>query len=93
MVSSVVTYGAVTLIVVPVIIALMVQNSPEFTATFIAAFFVLLTLPISLANLLQHAINYTNPDLQTYLCRMIFAAPVFSISSVSFHTVYGGQPE
>ena len=82
--SSVVTYGAVTLIVLPLIIGLMIHNSPEFTATFIATFFVLLTLPVSMASLLLHAVNYTNPDLQTYLCRMILAVPVYSISSVSF---------
>lgn len=47
------------------------QAGPHFKAWFVAGIFVLLTLPIFLAGLMQHLFNYTKPNLQKHIIRCV----------------------
>lgn len=47
------------------------QAGVHFKAWFVAGIFVLLTLPIFLAGLMQHLFNYTKPNLQKHIIRCV----------------------
>ena len=82
----VVLYLAILLILLPLLIygLYAIKAEVHFSAWFVAAIFVLLTIPIFLANLLQHLFNYTCPHLQAYIIRIIWIVPIYSIDSVSY---------
>jgi hypothetical protein len=65
-----------------------VNAKPTFSAWFIAGIFTLFSIPIFLANLLQHLFNYTQPHLQAYIMRIIWIVPVYSIDSVSLILIH-----
>ena len=83
-VAVVLVYLLVLLVVLPLMIFGLyeVHAEVQFSAWFVAAVFVLLTIPIFLANLLQHLFNYTKPHLQAYIMRILWIVPVYSINSV-----------
>lgn len=45
------------------------HNYTKMAAWFLAGLFVLLTLPVFLAGLVQHILNYTQPHLQKHIIR------------------------
>ena len=77
-------YFIVILIVVPLLTYTLYANKAEaqFSVCLVAGIFVLLTIPIFLANLLQHLVNYTCPNLQAYIIRTIWIVPIYSVDSV-----------
>ncbi len=89
-VAAVILYLLVLLVALPLMIFGLYEVHAEiqFSAWFVAAVFVLLTIPIFLANLLQHLFNYTKPHLQAYIMRILWMVPVYSIDSVSFSCCY-----
>ncbi|PFX26674.1 Transmembrane protein 184C [Stylophora pistillata] len=50
-------------------------------AWFIAGCFVFLTIPISLWGILQHLVNYTKPELQRRIVRIIWMVPIYATDS------------
>ena len=88
-VAVVVVYSILLLVFLPLMIfgLYAVHAEIQFSAWFVSAVFVLLTIPIFLANLLQHLYNYTKPQLQAYIVRILWIVPIYSIDSVrSTHT-------
>lgn len=82
-VAVVVVYSILLLVFLPLMIfgLYAVHAEIQFSAWFVSAVFVLLTIPIFLANLLQHLYNYTKPQLQAYIVRILWIVPVYSIDS------------
>ena len=77
-------YFVVILIVVPLLTYTLyaIKAEAQFSVCLVAGIFVLLTIPIFLANLLQHLVNYTCPNLQAYIIRTIWIVPIYSVDSV-----------
>ncbi|XP_078356150.1 transmembrane protein 184C-like [Oculina patagonica] len=50
-------------------------------AWFIAGCFVFLTIPISLWGILQHLVNYTKPELQRRIVRILWMVPIYATDS------------
>lgn len=50
-------------------------------AWFIAGCFVFLTIPISLWGIVQHMVNYTKPELQRRIVRIIWMVPIYATDS------------
>uniref|UniRef100_A0A2K5SG27 Transmembrane protein 184C n=2 Tax=Cebidae TaxID=9498 RepID=A0A2K5SG27_CEBIM len=50
-------------------------------AWFIAGIFLLLTIPISLWEILQHLVHYTQPELQKPIMRILWMVPIYSLDS------------
>ncbi|XP_044175007.1 transmembrane protein 184C-like [Acropora millepora] len=50
-------------------------------AWFIAGCFVFLTIPISLWGILQHLVNYTQPELQRRIVRILWMVPIYATDS------------
>uniref|UniRef100_A0A8C5N5S9 Transmembrane protein 184C-like n=1 Tax=Gouania willdenowi TaxID=441366 RepID=A0A8C5N5S9_GOUWI len=50
-------------------------------AWFIAGVFVFLTIPISLWDILQHMVHYTQPELQRPIIRILWMVPIYSLDS------------
>lgn len=69
----IILYLMILFVMLPLLIyGLYVGHAPgHFKAWFVAGIFVLLTLPIFLAGLMQHLFNYTNPNLQKHIIRYI----------------------
>ena len=89
-VAVVVVYSILLLVFLPLMIfgLYAVHAEIQFSAWFVSAVFVLLTIPIFLANLLQHLYNYTKPQLQAYIVRILWIVPVYSIDSVRSTYIY-----
>ncbi len=64
-------YCVVLVVLLPVLIWELYREHAEdsFKAWFVAGIFVLLTIPIFLAGLVQHLLNYTQPHLQKHIIR------------------------
>lgn len=50
-------------------------------AWFVAGCFVFLTIPISLWGILQHLVNYTKPELQRRIVRILWMVPIYATDS------------
>nr|XP_057924532.1 transmembrane protein 184C-like isoform X1 [Doryrhamphus excisus]XP_057924533.1 transmembrane protein 184C-like isoform X1 [Doryrhamphus excisus] len=50
-------------------------------AWFIAGVFVFLTIPVSLWDILQHLVHYTQPELQRPIIRILWMVPIYSLDS------------
>ncbi|XP_018591581.2 transmembrane protein 184C [Scleropages formosus] len=50
-------------------------------AWFIAGIFVFMTIPISLWEILQHLVHYTQPELQKPIIRILWMVPIYSLDS------------
>ena len=67
----IVVYIILLFIALPLcVIELERKGAPDHVqAWFVGGVFVMMALPISLWGIIQHVINYTNPDLQRYIIR------------------------
>ncbi|XP_065886088.1 transmembrane protein 184C-like [Dysidea avara] len=76
-------YTLIVLVAFPIMIWRLIEADVKahITAWFIAGMFVLLTLPIFLAGLVQHLTNYTRPDLQRHIIRILWIVPIYSLDS------------
>ncbi|XP_068701919.1 transmembrane protein 184C-like [Montipora foliosa] len=50
-------------------------------AWFVAGCFVFLTIPISVWGILQHLVNYTQPELQKRIVRILWMVPIYATDS------------
>ena len=64
-------YGFLLVIAVPLLVYHLSakKDHAKMAAWFMAGLFMLLTLPIFLAGLVQHVLNYTQPHLQKHIIR------------------------
>lgn len=49
----------------------------------IAGIFVWITIPVSLWEIVQHVVNYTQPKLQKHIIRILWMVPIYAINAVS----------
>ena len=58
-------------------------GSVSLTSFFIAGFFVVLTVPISLVGIVSHLTHWFAPDVQKYVVRILWMVPLYSLTSWS----------
>lgn len=59
----------------------MHSKDPHLIAWFSAGAFVLLGFPISLYGIVMHLSNYNQPETQSYIVRILWMVPIYSIQS------------
>lgn len=76
-------YLLVLVVVLPVLIWPIIHttSTPKDEALVIATIFALLTLPISAYSIINHLVNFTQPELQRPICRVLAMVPIYSIDS------------
>lgn len=57
------------------------HGSVGWTAFFIAGFFVVLTVPLSVYEIILHLTNWFMPDVQKYVVRILWMVPIYSLQS------------
>jgi hypothetical protein len=57
------------------------RKDPHLIAWFSAGAFVLLGFPISLYGIVMHLANYNQPETQSYIVRILWMVPIYSIES------------
>jgi len=57
------------------------SGSVGWTAFFIAGFFVVLTVPLSVHEIVMHLTNWYVPDVQKYVVRILWMVPIYSLQS------------
>lgn len=50
----------------------------------IAGIFVWVTIPVSLWEIIQHVVHYTQPRLQKHVIRILWMVPIYAINAVSY---------
>lgn len=80
--AVVISYGLVILVMVPLISVRLMNKgaTPDIQAWFSSGVFVLLTLPITFWEIIQHILNYTKPYLQKYIIRILWMVPIYSLN-------------
>lgn len=58
-------------------------GSVSWTSFFVAGFFVVLTVPISVASIVSHLTHWFAPDVQKYVVRILWMVPLYSLTSWS----------
>ncbi|KAJ8297755.1 hypothetical protein KUTeg_024286 [Tegillarca granosa] len=76
-------YIILALIAVPLcVIELNKEGKPKHVqAWFAGGIFVMCAVPISLWGILQHLINYTQPNLQRHIIRILWMVPIYAVNS------------
>ncbi|XP_064481700.1 transmembrane protein 184C-like [Ornithodoros turicata] len=76
------SYIFVILVMVPLISVRLMNKgaTPDVQAWFSSGVFVLLTLPITFWEIIQHILNYTKPYLQKYIIRILWMVPIYSLN-------------
>ena len=58
-------------------------GSVSWTSFFVAGFFVVLTVPISVVSIVSHLTHWFAPDVQKYVVRILWMVPLYSLTSWS----------
>ena len=58
-------------------------GSVSWTSFFVAGFFVVMTVPISVASIVSHLTHWFAPDVQKYVVRILWMVPLYSLTSWS----------
>jgi len=76
-------YLLVLVVVVPVLVWPLIhsRSTPKEEAQVISTIFAMLTLPISAYSIINHLVNFTQPELQRPICRVLAMVPIYSIDS------------
>jgi len=76
-------YLVVLVVVIPFLIWPIIHTdaSPKQEAMVIASIFALLTLPISAYSVINHLVNFTQPELQRPIVRVLLMVPIYTIDS------------
>lgn len=79
----VVTYIILLVIALPLCVVELNRKgaSNHVQAWFVGGLFVMMALPISFWGILQHIINYTNPQLQRYIIRILWMVPIYALNA------------
>ena len=78
-------YGAAVLALLPFLIVQMIRENINLKTQIwlLGAVFVLLALPITLSEIVQHLIHYTKPKLQKHIVRILWMVPIYALNAVS----------
>lgn len=78
-------YALAALIFVPLFLVHSVQDgfNKHDQEILVAAVFVFLAIPISLWEIIQHVIHYSQPKLQKHIIRILWMVPIYAINAVS----------
>mmetsp|Transcript_12420 Transcript_12420/g.16569 ORF Transcript_12420/g.16569 Transcript_12420/m.16569 type:complete len:361 (-) Transcript_12420:612-1694(-) len=57
------------------------HHKPKLTSYYIAGLFVILTVPLSLHEIIMHLTNWYMPTVQKYVVRILFMVPIYSVQS------------
>jgi len=73
----------VSLVLIPYGAWLLWEHNGEYhqSAFFAAGAFVLLTVPMSIWDIFQHLVYYSNPSAQRHIIRILWLVPIYSIES------------
>ena len=82
--TIVATASALSLAVIPCLAIVSARaGSVSWTSFFVAGFFVVMTVPISLASIASHLTHWFAPDVQKYVVRILWMVPLYSLTSWS----------
>ncbi|XP_054264305.1 transmembrane protein 184C [Macrosteles quadrilineatus] len=78
-----VIYGIFMLLLIPKLIIHSFdqkKKNPD-PAAYIGGFFAVLTIPISLTEIIQHMIHYSSPPLQLHIIRILWMVPIYTLNA------------
>ncbi|KAL3878359.1 hypothetical protein ACJMK2_030720 [Sinanodonta woodiana] len=80
---SVIIYFIALFIAIPLCVIELTRKEPprHVKAFFIGGIFTLLAVPISLWEIIQHLIHYTQPHLQRYIIRILWMVPIYAMNA------------
>ena len=82
--TIVATGSAFFLAAIPCLAVLSARaGSASWTSFFVAGFFVVMTVPISLSSIISHLTHWFAPDVQKYVVRILWMVPLYSLTSWS----------
>lgn len=76
-------YFVLLIIALPLCVVELHQNGAarHVEAWFTGGIFVMMAIPISLWGILQHLVNYTQPNLQRHIIRILWMVPIYAINA------------
>uniref|UniRef100_A0A1B6G8C3 Transmembrane protein 184C n=1 Tax=Cuerna arida TaxID=1464854 RepID=A0A1B6G8C3_9HEMI len=75
-------YGCFILLLIPKLIIQSFHSKKDSDpAVFIGGFFAVLTIPISLVEIIQHMIHYSRPPLQLHIIRILWMVPIYTLNA------------
>ncbi|XP_060530304.1 transmembrane protein 184C [Cylas formicarius] len=76
-------YGIAALVFVPLFLAKSLEDgfNRHDEEIWIAGAFVLVAIPISLYEIIQHVIHYTQPKLQKHIIRVLWMVPIYALNA------------
>ncbi|KAL7306845.1 hypothetical protein TKK_0001006 [Trichogramma kaykai] len=76
-------YALLIIILVPILIDNSIKNGfkKQDQGALVGGAFVLLALPISFYEIIQHMIYYTQPRLQRYIIRVLWMVPIYAVNA------------
>ena len=82
--TIVATASALSLAAIPCLAIVSARaGSVSWTSFFVAGFFVVMTVPMSLASIASHLTHWFAPDVQKYVVRILWMVPLYSLTSWS----------
>ncbi|XP_053673525.1 transmembrane protein 184C [Anopheles nili] len=80
----IVLYALFVIIVVPLLIADSVKDgfTRKGQLILIGGLFVLCAIPISISQIAQHTIHYTQPQLQRHIIRILWMVPIYALNAL-----------
>lgn len=81
--AAVVLYAIAVLVLVPLFLIKSIEDgfNKREQEILIAGVFVWIAIPISLWEIIQHVINYTQPRLQKHIIRILWMVPIYAINA------------
>lgn len=89
---AVIVYVLLILILTPLFVLREIRNDipkPEL-GPWVGGGFVLLAVPISFWQIMQHLVHYTQPHLQKHIIRILWMVPIYAFNAVSY--THSGLP-
>ncbi|KAI8440444.1 hypothetical protein MSG28_001744 [Choristoneura fumiferana] len=76
-------YVILIIVLVPILIAHSISNgfSSLDQVSLVGGGFVLLALPISIWQIIQHVVHYTKPSLQKHIIRILWMVPIYALNA------------
>ncbi|XP_012268248.2 transmembrane protein 184C [Athalia rosae] len=76
-------YTLVIIILAPLLLINSINNGfrKQDQGALVGGAFVLLALPISFYEIVQHMIHYTQPNLQKYIIRILWMVPIYAVNA------------
>ena len=82
--ATVATGSVIFLAAIPYLAVVSARaGSVSWTSFFVAGFFVVVTVPISVVSIVSHLTHWFAPDVQKYVVRILWMVPLYSLTSWS----------